>query len=175
MPNTIVLQPLSFVDARGDKSVMKFFISYDTVANGSTLVGSLASALAGVTNSAQNGGSGLGALPPVPGTLGTQATYGSIEDKLVLTFVDSAGNLHRWQVPAPKSALFLADQETADSANAALTTLVNVLINAGSHPYFVSSRHGEAMQTFAGGVRIRRKLRRRKSIFTRNPTETGPD
>ncbi len=99
---------------------------------------------------------------------GTAADYRDVEDKAVLTFVAADASLHRFQLPAPKTAIFLADGETVDAANAAIVTLV------GNFTSFVYSKPGSLMGTFLGGIRIRRKLHRRFNIYTKNPALTGP-
>lgn len=50
-------------------------------------------------------------------------------DKLVLLFVNKAGNVVHPEVPAPKAALLLSDKKTADLASATLQSLLSAMIN----------------------------------------------
>ena len=175
MANFLLRVSASFVDAKGFYGHMRFYESVDSNNNAATLNGNLIAALINCTNAAWNGGSGAGVPPGTPGTLGTQATFGSIEDKALLTYVSADGVIHRFQLPAPKDAIFLADKMTVDVANTNIVALNSVILNAGAHPYFLSSRGQSPINTFIGGVRIRRRNQRRINIFTRNPDETGPD
>lgn len=98
---------------------------------------------------------------------GTAAVYGNVEDKAVFVFQDAAGSLHKYQVPAPIAAIFQADGETIDYANAAVGTLVTAFLSN-----FVT-REGIALSASVGGYRRRSPAQRRFSIRTRNPALTG--
>jgi hypothetical protein len=104
-------------------------------------------------------------------TLGTSATYEDVEDKLVLTCTDTQGGIHRFQIPAPKSAEFLADQETV---NLAETNMALVVTDIQTFVY--GFRTDTAPLTVVGGIRQRRKLHRKTNVFTRsaNLDEPGP-
>lgn len=102
--------------------------------------------------------------PTINHTYGTNADYETVEDKAQLTFTDPDGLLHRFQVAAPKSAIFLSDGETVDPANSDIVALV------GDFGSFVYGRSTDVSPlVFVGGVRIRRKLKRKFNIFTLTP------
>jgi hypothetical protein len=99
---------------------------------------------------------------------GTNAVYPAVEDKAIFTFQTATGGIHRLQIPAPKSTIFLADGETVDPANTDVVAFVSAVIaNA-------VTRNGEVIGFGAFGTRIRRKLHRKLTIFVKNPDETGP-
>jgi len=102
-------------------------------------------------------------------TYGTSAEYNTVEDKMQLTFTDTVGNLHRFEIPAPKSASFLADQETVNPAQTDVAALVTAI---GTYVY---GRYNDtAPLAYVGGVRVRRKLQRKMNIFVKDPTLTEP-
>jgi len=100
---------------------------------------------------------------------GTSAEYNTVEDKAQLTFVGVDGSLHRYQVAAPISGAFLADQETVNPANTAIAALVT---------FFQTYVYGRAADTspltYIGGSRVRRRQHRRLNIFVKDPTLTEP-
>lgn len=158
-------RPISFIfrDAKGNTSRTRMYFAVAAAAfetEAATVVTELgALSNANVTSSIDNAAANV---------YGTAATYLDVEDKARLVFQDASGALHRYEIPAPKASLFLADQETVDTANATLGTLVaDMLAN-------VVSRNGVALNSLVGGIRIRRRLHRRFSIFTHNPALTGP-
>lgn len=174
MPNLITKAKYNFVDAKGYYAHMQFNVSLDTFTNGGTLVQSLYPLLQAVSNAQLNQGSGVGFSLPTPGELGTQAVFGSVEDKAVLTYIDAQGAIHRYKLPAPTAAIFLADGMTVDPTNTDIVALNTVLLNAAAHAYFFCSRSGVELNDFVGGLRTRVRTQRRINIFTRNPDETGP-
>lgn len=174
MPNSLTRVSFAFVDAKGFYAHMRFFASVDNATDFNALITSLESALAPMTNANLNGGIGGTLLPPVPGALGTQAVYGSVEDKAVMTYVSQDGTISRFKIPAPVSAIFLADGMTVNPANALVVALNSVVLNAGAATFFVSNRDQNGYSIFAGGLRTRVRNQRRINIFTRNPAETGP-
>lgn len=102
-------------------------------------------------------------------TLGTAATYLDCEDKAALTFVDPQGGFHRYQIPAPKSAGFLADQETVNAAETNMSALIG---------WFQSFVFGAQTDTsalvYVGGTRLRRKQSRKFNVITRDPGLANP-
>jgi hypothetical protein len=66
------------------------------------------------------------------------------------------------------SAIFQADGETIDPGNALVVAFVAAFVaNA-------VDRNGNAIGFGANGTRIRRRMRRRFTIFTKDPALTGP-
>lgn len=175
MPNIVSLFSVNFRDVKGFSSTNKFFGSYDTPDDGATLYTAVKNGFAGISNAVYNGGIGVSVVPSKPTLYGSNLEFSTIEDKAIFTFVDTAGSIHRWQVPAPKDAIFLADGETVDPANGLVVAFVNAITTATAGPSFVCSRAGIEVNFFAAGVRIRRKIRRKITIFTLNPTLSGPD
>ena len=155
-------QSYTFRDAKGNVSTTRLFV--DTAAHAAAI----RAALDALTNASLNAAHGIDAISPLPATYGAAGQFQSVEDKAHLTFTDASGQAHRYSVPAPLAAIFLADLETVDPANS-LVGAFSTAILAGAF-----SRNGIAVTAFIGGVRIRRKLHRRLDIFTKNPAETGP-
>jgi hypothetical protein len=107
-------------------------------------------------------------------TYGTTADYKDVEDKLQLTFADENGGLHRFRLPAPKltsagGAVFLADGETPDVANAQVAAL---LTDMQANAY--ANAQATVPMVFIGGYRYRARTIRRFNVFTKNPQLTGP-
>lgn len=165
----------TFVDAKGNKARFTFYVSADTAAraNGYGFTGFLP-LVDPLTNAQRLGTPGAYGSISLPGEYGTQATYGSIEDKLILTFVSAAGGISRWQIPAPKAAVFLTDQETVNVAQTDVAAFIAYALATGPNGEFICNSEGVALAACPGGMRIRRKNQRRLSIFTKNPAETGP-
>jgi len=174
MANFLVKESTNWVDAKGHYAHIRFYASLDSNNDGSALLSAFVTETEAITNAVYNGGLGVGNGIQIPGTYGVQADYGSAEDKALFTFVDSGGNIHRYQVPAPKAAIFYADGETVNPANGLVAAWVNVMTNFAANAYFISSRDGEPLSTFVGGIRLRRRMQRRLNIFIKNPAETGP-
>jgi hypothetical protein len=155
----------SFRDSRGEVSRMRGLIGDAT--------------FSAVEGDAVNGKALLQAvsnahvyLPAVDGfdrTYGATAEYETSEDKAVLTFADPAGFLHRFQIPAPLAAGFLADKETVNSAETNMAALITWM-----SAYLYGRKTDTAALTYIGGVRIRRKTHRKLNIMVKNPALTGP-
>lgn len=155
----------SFRDAKGQVARMRLLVGGASVTSVETESQSLKTLIQAVTNA-------FVWLPNQDGpqrVYGTAANYQDVEDKANLTFYDPAGSLHRYQIPAPKLAEFLTDQETVDQTETNMAALIAA---------FGANVFGRATDTsplvYLGGLRIRRKMIRRFNILTRNPAETGP-
>jgi hypothetical protein len=103
-------------------------------------------------------------------TRGTASNYQDVEDKAVLTFLDPAGAIHSYQIACPKTATFLADQETVNAAETNTAAVIAVFTTVAYGRYTDLSP-----LTFVGGVRKRHKMRRRANIFTLDPSLTIPE
>lgn len=116
---------------------------------------------------------------PVPVAPGTAATYQDVADKAVIVFQDSSGQLHKYQIPCPVSAIFLADAESVDFTNAAVKQLVADFTHTtfgGTAPIAsnpVVTRNGAVLTASVGGYRTRKKASQRFNIYTRNSTLSG--
>jgi hypothetical protein len=163
-------QTASFRDAKGQTATVKFFVHAADEPTALTDAQAIVTALAdaALTNAALQNAKGAYTTQPTVNTYGTNAVYETIEDKAMLTFETASGAIHRYQVPAPVAAIFLADDETVDPANAKVTALTAAMIGKAC------SEDGVLIASYIGGIRIRKKLKRKFNIFTLNPAETGP-
>lgn len=156
----------SFRDARGYIARMKVIIGDATnsavVVDANTLVGHL--------RAASNAFAEINTDTFKPLTYGTAATFENVEDKAVLTFRSTdTGRLSRFSLPAPKSAVFLADQMTVDTSNALISAVINDFTT-----FVYANDQATAPLAFVGGLRTRRRNQRKINIFTLNPAGTGP-
>lgn len=169
MANGLV-QTYTWRDARGHTSVTKLYVENDSVpANERTRGLTLGTDLQGLSNAFIERTHGPYTSPAGPVAYGTQADFGSIEDKAVLTFEDTGGGLHRIKIPAPLASIFLADGETVDNSNTAVALFITDMIA------LARTRDGVAFIAMPAGIRTRVKTRRKVNIWTLNPAETGPD
>lgn len=161
-------QSFTFRDDKGQTAVVRMFLTAADAAAANTAGSDIASTIAPLSNAALQGSSGAYTSTPAANTYGANAEYERVEDKAVLTFQTAVGSIHRYKVPAPKVAIFLADGETVDPANALVIAFVADMLAAGA------SRDGVALSSFIGGTRDATRLKRKFNIFTRNPALTGP-
>jgi len=161
-------QTVSYRDAKGQTSVMKFFVVAASAAVALTDAQAIVAALTALTNAAQGNAKGAYTTSPSTNVYGTNATYETVEDKAMLTYQTSTGQNHRYMVPAPLAAIFLADSETVDPSNGLVTALSAAMVGKAA------SGDGVLIASYVGGIRIRRKLKRKYNIYTLNPAETGP-
>lgn len=166
MPNTVTQNTLGYVDAKGEQARVRFYTSWDTLAHGEALVGSYASLLNALTNAANFSAPGGFGFLTSSGQYGTAAAYESVTDKAVMTFIDSAGQIHRFTIPAPKSGIFMADGITVNAGNTDVSNWVTLVTNDAAAAYFISTRAGLQFASFAGGLRTKKPNIRRISIFT---------
>jgi hypothetical protein len=75
----------------------------------------------------------------------TAATYQSVNDRAVLFFGTAAGTIIKLLIPAPISAIFMADQETVNPAS--ITALVTACIGN------LSDALGNTANAYIGGTR----------------------
>lgn len=162
-------QTYSFRDARGFVTRELYYISAATFAAATTAATTLQTALNNLTNAAPAGASGPLTSVPSAVIYGGPGQFQNSSDKAGMTFATSTGAYHRYRVPAPLASIFLADLETVDPTNAAVTSYVNAVDGN------VSSRDGVLMASFIGGLRVRGPFPRRINILIKNPAETGPD
>jgi hypothetical protein len=143
------------------------FVTDTTFALATTDMSNVAPLQLALTNCVLVNAKGTYTTSPTTNGYGTSAEFDTVEDKAVMTFVTATGALHRYQIPAPKVALFLADKETIDPAQADVAAYFAAIIANK-----VSSRDGSLITAFIGGTRLRRKLERRFNIYTKNPQLT---
>lgn len=162
-------ETVSYRDAKGQTAKTSFFVVAATPALALTAASTLVPLITALTNAALQNAKGAYTTSPTVNSYGTNAVYETIEDKAQLTFQTATGAIHRYQIPAPKAAIFMADDETVDPANADVLALAAAFVADQ-----VASRDGSLIASFIGGIRVRRKFQRKFNIFTRNPAETGP-
>lgn len=160
-------EAFTYRDDKGNIARVSVYVTDTTLALSATDMSNLSALITPITNAVLTNAKGPFTTSPAAVGYGANADYEACEDKAVLTFVTSTGALHRYQVPAPKAAIFLADGETVDAANTDVAALV-----AGVIANKVSSRDGALITAFIGGTRARRKLNRRLNIYTKNPQLT---
>jgi len=164
-PATGLKLGFSFRDAKGQVARMRVLIGDATNAAVITDQNTLRGHLAAVSNASVLTSNNPAATP----TYGTAATYVDVEDKARLFFKDPLGGIHRFEVPAPKAAVFKADQQTVDNAQTDMAALITD---------FATFVYGHATDTAAlaylGGFRARRRTIRKMSIFTLDSSLTNP-
>ena len=178
-------QSITYRDSKGNTGSVRFFLDPGaaSVAAVAQNGANIRVAINALTNAALVGSKGPDTTNANAVAYGASGAYENIEDKATFTFADAVGTLHRYQVPAPKSAIFMADGETIDNTNGAVKLFVADMINAtyggtapdASQTKAAVSRSDQALVTFVGGIRQRRKLHRKMTIYTLNPALTGPD
>ena len=168
-------QTFSFRDAKGQTSTVRMWIVNATAAGALAAGSAIHAALDALTNAAPGPAKGAFNTAPAPNTYGTATQYANIEDKALLTFQTATGAIHRYQLPCPIVAAFMTDEETVktpdgggDAQQVLLDTLVTAMVGN------VSSRDGVLLDSYIGGIYIRRRFKRKFDIFTKDPSETGP-
>jgi hypothetical protein len=99
--------------------------------------------------------------------------YESVIDKAVMVFQDTSGGLHRYEIPAPKIAIFKNDKITVDPANSTIVTFVGLMTTAFGDGNFVCVRNGLQLVNYMGGFYKARKLRRRLNVLILQPDLTA--
>jgi hypothetical protein len=156
-----------FRDDKGQTARLRCVIGGATIAAVNTSSGALRTLLAAVSNAHVynvtygNGGADI--------TYGTDADYETVEDKAQFVLIDPGGYFHRYQIPAPIGTKFLADGETVNLADTDWSALVTAF-----QTYVYGHATDTAPLVIVGGIRIRKKMKRRENILTKNPSLTGP-
>lgn len=101
--------------------------------------------------------------------------YQTIEQKAVFVFQDAVGNLHRYQVPAPKIALFQADRQTIDPSNSAVIAFKNYMTTPDTNGVFACTKDGQPFSNFMGGYFRAAKLQRKLNVLVLTPALTPAD
>lgn len=163
-------QTAVYRDARGFTARITFCIAAETLDDATTVGGLLVPALSLLTNGVLQRSIGPYTGFETDLSYGSTDEYQSVNDKLTVVFTTGDGGAHRYQVPAPKAALFLADSETADPGNADLAAFYGiVLANA------VCGREGDVLTRFVGGQLNHRKRAKRIGTYVFRPDLSGPD
>jgi redox-sensitive bicupin YhaK (pirin superfamily) len=164
-------QSVTFRDDKGQTASVRWYVTAATQADAATDAAAQVGFMAALSNAAVQSVRGASNMSPAAVVYGTNADYEDIEDKASFVFETAAGSIHRYQIPAPKASIFLADGETIDFTNAAVATFVSNWIGLGPGP--TSDRDGNGLAVSVGGTRTRVRQQRRFSTITRNPTLTG--
>lgn len=157
---------IGFRDSKGFTSRMRFLIGDATV----TAINTDANALVVLLQAVSNAHAYRTDLQTPDHTYGTTAQYATTEDKAELTFLDQQGKIHRFQVPAPKAAGFNTDTETVLSSETNMGNLIT-----GISTYVYGSITDTSPMTYVSGVRVRRRLVRKATGFTKDPTLGIPE
>lgn len=158
-----------FVDAKGNKKRLTWWQFDEDLPTSRASAYVLAGFIAGLSNANWQNGGGLIHTDNLPLQRGVNAVYPSVEDNLVLIFEDTTGQFHKYEIPAPKEEIFLADGETLDTTN---TDVLGVYSYARAHG--ICGRAGNTMVDFTGGYRVRKRMQRRITLYTSNPALDGP-
>lgn len=107
-------------------------------------------------------------------TYGATGVTDNAEDSAVFSFVSTQGTIVKTSIPAPKDSIFLADNMTVDPGNTAVAAFVAELLSTTAFTGVMSSKGGAQVAAFLGGLRVRRKTRRKMNIFVKDPGLTTP-
>jgi hypothetical protein len=163
-------------DAKGWTGRTGVWISYDPADPGNfedvaTCAATLRNAVEGLSNAAfQSDGGASGdnsALPVAYGASGV--VYQNAWQQAQMEFQDSSGGIHRYRIPAPLVAIFDTDRLTVlnDGTQAAVVAYVAAMKTA-SGTAFVSSRSGQALTKFIGGILVEGRQPRRFNAFIKS-------
>ena len=159
-------QSFSYRDSGGEIGKVSFYIHYDStlVTDAANLAKAVQTQIAALSNAVLVNANGPYAAAFDPAVFGAVGFYENVEDKLVFTWQDSGNSRHRMAIPAPKSASFGTDGETAlTSALANLVTAMGTVVGTA----VVASRGGAPFTKSLGGQRARRKTQSEDNIYTK--------
>lgn len=158
-------QSFTWRDIKGNTARNRFYVSSGgTTATQKAAAQAVATAETAISNAAFQGANGPFTNTAVPALFpGSPATYNTVEDKAKFVFEDAGGGRHNFEVPAPVDTIFLADAETVDPANTDVVGFTSAVIANCTNQF------GDAIAFFSGGIRVRRKLQRKLTIFVKAP------
>lgn len=108
---------------------------------------------------------------------GGSGSVDNAEDVATFTFATALGAVGKVSIPAPKSSIFLTDEQTVDPANTDVAAFVTAMIGGAPDAvsgWYGATKSGASYAVFLGGLRIRRKTRRRMNIWVRDPNLSIP-
>jgi hypothetical protein len=163
-------------DSKGWVGGTNFFVAGDAESNApadfAAAADTLLTAVTALTNGALQSTSGIDFENQLAITLtyGTAAQYDAEWMKAVMTFTCDGGSIHRFKIPAPKVALFLADKVTIDNggSNTPVVNFVNAMKNADTSGTYISTREGLPFTHFVGGILRLGKQPRRLNEFIKS-------
>lgn len=171
-------QSYTYRDAKGQVATFRHYIN----AVGSTgaspiddallVAQAVVTALDATTNAALQAGHGpFGEVGVVQyGANGVQWQEVISKGKMVMQ--DAKGSLHNYLIPAPKIAMFEADQQTLNPGNGLLAALVGALTTP-INGVFVCAKDGTQITNYMGGYWVGKKIHRRLNVFILTPALTG--
>jgi hypothetical protein len=167
-PSQVWLEVLTFRDSRMFAGQTRYYVGGvdETEARGNALA--IAALLTPLSNGQWTGASGPYNTPPLAPTQGADALYQNIEEVIRLTWITADGVAIYVEVPCPKSALFLDDQESLALLNPAIAA-----VSTGVLSYKLCTRGGALAVSFIGATRIMRGFRATQTMRTLDPSETS--
>jgi len=171
----VVRFTISFRDAKGWIGRVSQYISGDGAdatyyADVASIAQGIRTALIALTNAAYQSDSGV-AFQTVarPVAYGTNAEYPAEWMKALMTWQDSAGQIHRYRIPAPKLVIFDTDGVTVLNDNTS-TPIVNYVaaMKATQNTVYPSSRSGLALTNFIGGIQVDGRQPKRFNEFVKS-------
>lgn len=149
-------QTATYRDARGFVAPTRVYILATDLAEATTFGGVIVPAITGLTRGALQRVIGPYTTPETAIAWGGTDQYQSVYDKCVMLFSTASGGRHQYEIPAPKSDLFLADSTTVDPGNGLVTAYSAAMLANGA-----AGRDGDLLVRFIGGqLRRRRKPRK---------------
>lgn len=167
-----VLQTFNFRDSRGMTGSVRLWLTSDSATDTNDLITPFITALEALTNAHMTSSRGSAGDTPEFG-YGSDAQYAPIEDKASLTYFTARAQRHTYRIPAPKAAIFMSDEQTVNPANSLVVAFNTAILDTVTSAFF-SDAQGNPLTGYVGGIRTRSKLRRKFTIFTLNPAESGP-
>ena len=167
-PALVLLETLTFRDARMFVGQSRFYIAADTETEAHDNAEGLANLLDVLSNGLMTGTVGPYSSPPVAPGPGVPEVYQNIEMVIRLTWITADGVAIGIDVPAPLSELFIDDQESYVLLSPFITDVA-----AGAITYKLCTRGGQLAVSFVGATRVMRGFRSTQSIRTLDPSETS--
>lgn len=169
-------QRFTYRDDRGQTATIGTYLSADTLAHANTYAAALSPLISACIAAALQSANG-------PYFVQNTLTYGTspggdilvpIEDKLVLSAQCANAQPWRLSLPSPLETCFLADGETGDAAQADVAALVSYLTVDDANGARACNLAASKVNLVYGLSRVRRRVRRRFNLITKNPLLTGP-
>lgn len=108
---------------------------------------------------------------------GASGETDNAEDSAVFSFATVLGAVGKISIPAPKDAIFLADNMTVNPADTDVSNFVSAVLGGtvgGTGFLNGATKSGAVYALFLGGLRVRRKTRRKYNIWIKDPGLTTP-
>ena len=171
-------ETVTYRDAKGNTGKMLFYLKLGgsaTVEDAFTDFSALVPLISALSNAALQTARGPFTSYGVAqyGAHVSGGAYESIIDKAVMVFQDAAGQLHRFEVPAPKIAIFKTDKITVDPANTAVAAFTAFMTTGQTNGNLITSRQALPYLNYMGGFYKARKIRRRLNVLVLQPDLTA--